>query len=509
MKRNLLFTLLALVAFAISTEAQKVVQSNKSGHYVTTKKKFFTGAEAPASEAQLNNQRFPGLGIGITYYDLQSNGSCMRRVVESPSGELGATWTMSLDEFDASFPNRGSGFNTTTNGEWGDFPTDRLEDRRVGWPSINYLPDGSAIIINHTADGALPNGPFNFLKQNQDGTWSQDVVISQAAPGMLWPRSVVSDDGSIHVIGITTPVANDGAIYEGLDGHLLYFRSTDGGTSWDKFDEKLPGIDQTNYNRFGGDAYAIDANGSTIAIAHFADWNDITVYKSTDNGDNWTRIIVNDFPLDNPTIDQPYTLSDIGGVDTLGPGGAVDADSAQLKAIYTSDNSGSVVVDNDGKVHVFYGIMYVSDVDYTDGNSSFFPGWNGLAYWNEDMPAGERPAEITGALDLDGNGQLDLDDIATYFYSLSSMPYAAVAPNNELFLAYSAITEEYVSTDGQNYRHIYMMKSVDGGENWEGPFDVINEDLFEDDDLLFQFVEATFPSITVDENNVHLVYQQD
>lgn len=511
--KKLLSTLFLLTCFIAGIQAQNVLQNPVSNVTAIKDKVAKTGAETLDAEIGQNSTRYPGNAIGLTFYDLQSNGSCQRRLAANPNGEYSAVWTMSLDEFDTAYPNRGTGYNATSNGEFGAQPSMRLEDRRVGWPSVNVLPDGSPIVISHTADASFSNGPFNFLKQDpNDGTWTQSEVTSNAAPGMLWPRSVVSSSGTIHAIGITTPVANDGAIYEGLDGHLLYYRSKDGGDTWDQVDIKLPEMDDTNYNAIGGDEYSIDANGTTIAIAHFADWNDITVYKSTDDGDTWTRIVINDFPLDNYVQDTPYSIDDIGGVDTLGPGGNPDADSTALKAIYSSDNSGSVVVDNNGKVHAFYGIMYIADNDYTDGNSNFYPGWNGLAYWNEDMPAGERPIEITGALDENGNGTLDVTDanaIAQYFYSLSSMPYAEVDENNELFLAYSALSETYISTGGQHYRHVYLMKSSDGGESWGEPFDVINEDLFEDDEELFQFVEAVFPSIQVDDKYVHLIYQQD
>lgn len=514
MKRSLLYSLtgLAMLLGVVAINAQqpvKVTPEVMKDQPFT--KKDLTGAEPIDIDKAKNSTRYPGLAIGRTYYDLQSNGSNQRRIHSRADGEESAVWTMALDEFNTAFPSRGTGYNETSNGTWGAQPALRLENRRIGWPGINVTDDGTAIVVAHVSDGAYPNEVWISTRE-AGGNWSEGPIDSDVptATGHLWPRSVLDDNGVLHVFALTTPVANMGAEYEGVDGHLLYYRSSDNGQTWEVKDQIIPGLDSSNYTSMSADAYALDANAGVIAFAHFDDWNDITLYKSTDGGDNWDRIIVNDFPLENYVIDAGYTIADIGGVDTLGPGGNPNADTAALKAIYTSDNSGSVVVDNDGKVHVFFGEMYVSDATTNDGVSSFYPATNGLAYWNEDM-IGERPVSITGTLDSDGNGVLDIatiDNIATYFFSLSSMPNAAIDENGHIYLTYSAVMEQYMSVDAQHYRHVYLMKSEDGGETWSDPYDVINEELFGDPDL-FAFVESVFPTVSVDDQYLHLIYQQD
>ena len=514
MKKHLLklcsFTL--ALCFAGAINAQEAAKVNPEVMAPATMDKvYYTGAEVIDAPQDAQDFRYPGVAIGRTFYDLQSNGSNQRRIVSHGNGELSAVWTMSLDEFDASFPGRGTGYNYWNGNEWGDFPTARLEGRRIGWPSVNVSSTGITTVVAHVSDPVFDNAGWVSRKE-PGGSWVESPIISQVpqTTGLLWPRSVMDENDVLHAFALTTPVANMGAAYEGVDGHLLYYRSQDAGLNWDKFDVIVPGLDSSNYTAMGADAYALDANAGKVAFAHFDDWNDVSLYTSEDGGETWTRTLVNDFPLEKYVIDQGYTIDDIGGVDTLGPGGNPAADTAALKAIYTSDNAGSVVVDNDGKAHVFFGEMYVTDDVLTDGNSSYYPANNGLAYWNEDM-AGERPITLTGALDVDGNGTLDIastDDIALYFFSMSSMPNAVVDENNHLYLAYSAIMENYQSVDGQHYRHIYLMKSEDGGENWTDPLDVITKDLFDDDEL-FAFVEATFPTIAVDGKFLHLIYQQD
>ena len=71
------------------------------------------------------------------------------------------------------------------------------------------------------------------------------------------------------MIGVTAPSGLSGTIYNGLDGALLYYRSQDGGVTWDIQDMQLPTIDTSMFTGFGGDSYAIKAHGETVCIAFF------------------------------------------------------------------------------------------------------------------------------------------------------------------------------------------------------------------------------------------------
>ena len=44
----------------------------------------------------------------------------------------------------------------------------------------------------------------------------------------------------------------------------------------------------------------------------------------------------------------------------------------QFQSIYTNDGSGNLTIDNNGKVHAFWGEMYVTDVTPGDGTSSYY-----------------------------------------------------------------------------------------------------------------------------------------
>ena len=238
----------------------------------------------------------------------------------------------------------------------------------------------------------------------------------------------------------------------------------------------------------------------------------MSVFKSSDNGTNWTKTVIRKFPLRRYIFDSPYTIDDIGGVDTSGPGGSPTATEAEMKAIYTNDGSGNLTIDNNGKVHACWGEMYVTDNTPGDALSNYYPGRNGIDYWNEDMGANNLVRGIAGCLDENGDGTLNIassDAIAKYGTSMSSHPSATVDNENNLYLAYSAVSESNITSNGQNYRHIILTKSKDGGATSPEFIDVINDSLIKDDPTFYTFVEAVFPNIIINGNDLHLTFMLD
>ncbi|MCB0586007.1 MAG: T9SS type A sorting domain-containing protein [Phaeodactylibacter sp.] len=443
--------------------------------------------------------------VGTTIYDLQSNNSVDDRTSRGPDGSLMAIWTMGFDNA-GGYSDRGTGYNRTTDGAWGDQPTQRLEaSTRIGWPSHVVTESGTEVIISHSSANHL----HVVRREAGSSTWEEFDIPSaiypeDGGPGLLWPRATVSGE-VVHVLCITQPIANGGAEYEGVDGHPLYYRSSDGGATWDKVDVILPGLDNTALVANSGDSYAVDARGDNVAIGFFNNWSDQILMKSTDGGENWTKTIMHDFPLELYVQDSGYSFEDLP---------PYDPDQPDSLAILTSDECGAVVLDHQGMAHVFWGRMYIMDDDLTDGNTSFFPGTSGLHYWNETFgPDSSRV--ITDVIDLNGNDTLDInsvDEIASYEASLSSQPSAGVDAQGNIYLAYASVMEgeQYLNTDdNQHYRHVYIMASADNGETWTDPYDIINEDVVVEPDLV-DYVEAVFPAMASDvSGTIDLTYQGD
>jgi hypothetical protein len=467
-----------------------------------------TGSESlPAVPVHANHPLFQRsdqeVTIGTTVYDLQSNSGTPRRLVTNADGIRYGVWTIG-NNAGSGYPDRGSGFNTQEGGAWGPIPDTRIEDARCGWANVDVVADGSPVVVAHRTDLNLM-----YFSRWENNAWVHTNIPTAVTTGVIWPRMAVGgpDGNTIHVIGLTYPSANGGAPYAGVDGHVLYYRSLDGGVTWDKQDVILPEIDQNFYTRMDADSYSIDASGNTVAIALMADFGDVKVSKSIDNGENWTTWTIKDFPIDAYAVDQGYTIDDIP-LDTLAP------DSL---AIQSSDNTGAVLIDPDGTVHAWYGEMYYVDSDLTDGNFSYFPAWMGLRYWNETFGEDSTRVIVSGIIDANANGVADItgiDVIPLYFSSLTSHPSVGTDGAGNIFLAYSGLTENFTHelstpTPGQHCRHIYLIWSGDKGETWSEPLDIIREDLVIEPDLL-PLYETMFPAVDrhVDDQ-VHLIYQGD
>jgi hypothetical protein len=444
--------------------------------------------------------------VGITRWDAQGYGSVPSRVYYKPNGEPAATWTFATDGTNA-FPERGTGYSSRSNGTWSP-STARIESIRTGFPSASILSDGTEVVVAH----ATATSPYKlrFSRRAAGATaWTETDLETPPGIGCLWPHLTVGgpDGKTIHLIAITTPTGNTGVVYQGINGHVLYWRSLDGGLTWDKKYVIIPGLDMSKFTAHASDEYNLDANGSTVGIAVFPAWNDLLVFKSYDNGDTWETITARDFPdaLENYAgLDgDGYTIDDVGPLDPNAP------DSL---AIFSSDGSGNVLIDDAGEVHLFFGRMYYSDTDPAAG-SSFYPGINGLVHWKESFGT-DTYQIITGALDYDGDGQLGItttDDIAPYYESLSSMPSSGLSADGTIYVGYAALHELYRSSNAnlQFFRHTYLIKSADNGENWGDPLDLIAAPYISDT-VLIPFVESVYPMLPRHiGSKVGLVYQQD
>jgi hypothetical protein len=450
--------------------------------------------------------------IGTTTYDLQSNGSVQNRIVVHDDGTISAGWTIS-QQYNTTYSDRGTGYNYFDGTSWDAAPSLRLEDTRGGWPSIIALGNGGEASITHNTDNAHLN--MTYRPSIGSGTWTEQNVSSTDSNGvsqdMIWNRSASGglDGNTIHMVAVTASSNFAGAPFNGLDGALVYYRSQDGGATWDIQDMQLPGMDTSMYNGMSGDVYAIAAEGETVVVAYFDDWGDSYIVKSIDNGDTWTKTTFLDFPVDKYAMDDGL---DLDNDDTL-------------DMVYSSDNYGALILDDNGDAHVFYGIMRYIDDDLSDASSSWFPTTNGIAYWNESFGADTTPPTmhagdtslwysdmmnehwIVEAPDLNNDGQVaGIDSVggyALYYASRASMPNAGFDAAGNIWLSFSGYTET-ADNGTQVFRHLYVTKSEDGGATWKTPVNVTPHDSWDG------MQECVFGSMnpTIDDK-LQIVYQLD
>jgi len=450
-----------------------------------------------AKTATITSDLFPETQIGHTTYDLQTNSSICNRIVLNDDGTLAAVWTNSSTGSNSNgFPDRGTGYNYFNGTQWAAIPTARIESKRVGWPNIVNLNNGKEYVIAHnTADTKLQ---LTSRSAKGTGAWTEDLntLVSPSISGNWWPRMVKggTNGNSIHAISITYPTGAGGVMIHGQDGALCYSRSQDGGATWDRINVIIPQIDSSNYFGFSADDYAIDAKDSVVAIVSGGNVHDLFLLKSTDNGNTWVKTVIDTFPIHN-YIDTTM-ISDING------DGVADT-------IVVSDGSVSVLLDENHKAHVFSGMTRMLDTA-NSAHASYFPGYDALLYWNENMPI-DSAKVIATALDYNHDGIINLPTgggnfpFGTYGTGLASFPSSGIDANNTIYLAYSSIVEfdsiaNNVDQNGHLFRHTYVKKSTDHGMTWSLPSDIYTD----------AFTEVVFASVArkVDAN-VHLVYQRD
>ena len=448
------------------------------------------------------NFRDEEVNIGITRFETQSIGSLGRRVAAFPDGRVSAAWLHGLDQ-NGNWPDRGAAYNQFDGSAWGSIPDFSLEAARSGYPSFTNTPNGLEVVFSHKNTATDQWYLQVHTKMPDETGWTETEIPSAVPHGCVWGKVATGgpDGNSIHAVAITLDTAFGGAIYAGVNSHPLYFRSTDGGATWDKTDIIIPGLDSSSYATISGEAYNIYANGETVAVGVFDAWGDIAIFKSTDNGENWSKTIVKDFPLDKYD-GSGYDPGDVP-FDPLAP------DSI---SILSSDYSGSVLVDDNGKVHVFYSAMYVYatgasqflNVQFTDGSLVF----DGIAYWNEDF-ATDQIEIIAAAPDMDGDGVVIASDYGTIRYNntnFTSFPTSSIDDDGNIYAVFSSVREDLASFEGNTYHHVFIVKSSDGGITWSDPFDLINPDVSE----FWDFIEGAYPSIPARiGNQIDLVYQQD
>lgn len=487
------------MAFAQRATIQSEVK-NQAKPYV----KAYTGNEKTHNLVRPNNPRVrtpnqqkavTEIVIGGTTYDLQSNAASQNRLFRHSDGTMSAAWTFSTSG-DLASPDRGTGYAYFNGTSWSTAPTTRIEPQRNGWPSMSATSAGKEVIVSH--NNTATNLYVTSRPSKGTGTWSHTSINGPTANGNLWPRMVVggANGQTVHVISVTTPTANNGVVYQGLDGALTYSRSTDGGTTWDINQVVLPQLAATaGFFGFSGDQYSIDAKGDTVAFVFGGFEESVCLMKSTNNGTTWTMTVVYGHPMGLAwnTANAISDSNNDGTADTLN----------------VCDGTPTVLLDNNGVAHVAFGVMRILKDDAAATGVSFFPATSGIAYWNETMKDSSGtplcPNIIIDVEDRDGSGVFlddfsNIDQIATYFVSLTSQPSMGIDANGVLYMSYSALMEGTNNGNGQYYRNIHIIKSSDNGANWSNPLNVTNDD----------FSEGVFASVAKNVGaEVHLVYQRD
>lgn len=434
-----------------------------------------------------SGMRAGGEMVGNTSYDLPTNRSAPERLIVYPDGKITAAWTGATST-SSPLPDRGTFINSFDGSTWGLVPDTRIESYRTGFPSIVFV-DGREVFFAHDGNNQIAifeNEGAGFTEWNEN---PNSLQINGT-----WPRAVSPEGSSyIHLLVANNDDANE-------NNYMLYYRSPDGGTSWDIQGYRLPGIDTASgYNIMGAECYTIRAIDSEVFIAAGNNMNDLAVWKSNANGDigSWTRTRLFEFPIPN-----------FDGNDITDLNADMIADT-----IVTHDGHIAITIDNDGMMHVWSGVTYLLDETYDDAAWTYFPGVAGMWYWNESFGADSLQYLEFPLVDWDSDGDsfagigLDLPNYGCGFTS-----QAAATIDVATGIIYVVYTHPVEYTDyandpndntAQSFRDLFGFYTTDNGNTWSMPINLsyTAEEYFEN-------VSPTVFRNTVD-NKIHVLWMQD
>ena len=503
-----LTSLAIIIGISFSINAQNRVLWGKmkpnfsEEFYMLDKNKihYFTGEEMiiPSSRSNtyktkaITNSALNSVEIGETNYDLQTNASVARRIINYGDGTLTAVWTVGTNAsaMPVPSPDRGTGYNYFDGTTWFSSVASRLESTRTGWPNIGLLKAGNEIIITH--DGVA----YNFQKgtnatKGSDATWTfaksnAGYNSSITKEGTIWGRIAIggSDKNTVHLISCYRDTALPKI--NGVKTPIIYSRSLDGGATWDINGITLPGYDSTRTLSGAGDEYTIDAADTNLAIVIVGIGDDVTLWKSANNGTSFKKLLVDSFPY-APNYGRLAPSKD---------------------TIPTNDGSVTVMLDKNGKAHVAYAY---SEVWRTGLDTGFFAPWSmALMYWNEithtlisiPIPMKDIDADNDGKYTV-GNKTMQVDKKGARYgggRSLLCMPSMAMDSMGNIFIVFSLPADGDSTTDGQNYRDIWVVASQDSGKTWGKVQNMTKT----------TGIEEAFGSVAkLADDYVHIVYQED
>ncbi|MFN8358477.1 MAG: T9SS type A sorting domain-containing protein [Candidatus Kapaibacterium sp.] len=446
----------------------------------------------------------PGVNIGYTYYDFQTNASMEERLVYSvdpsdPNSKyVQMLWMASLDSSKGASTGLldAVGFNDQRGahyalidvaspdapesvlGSWKKMAAEKTGSgapERRGWPSIVKFKDGTI--------GTATHSPVDFFANTSFG--GEDFKRYTADNGSTtstWPRAAVDGKDNVHLI--YTFSVTSGEV------QTVYRRSTDKGKTWSA--EKIftgPAFDAPSGQQYssgaGGDTYAIAARDNNVVVMYGDRSLRILYRKSTDNGETWSapRIV----------FDPQHT-----DLDTTAIAGT---DSVLIKTdtVLSCGQMMDVILDSEGNAHFVFNQMltYVERKAVKSADTLVAAGGTiydiselasyatlGMSYYKENDQFIYYIAKPSGTR-WDGSGQV----VSRRRYSgLSRYPQLGLDSEDNLYMVYTSVTNgdtkpvmidnsspadgiADIQVDGL-VGHIYATHRLKNNTNWSAPNDL-------------------------------------
>ena len=447
---------------------------------------FFIAALALCASvtAQTTNNQFYKK-IGQTNYNLFTN-SCSRNTVGFNPHTLNgaAVWIMGTNA-----SNRGTGINyyNANNNTWGAVPnpqTGRIETETTGWGTHGFTEKGEVVVAHNASTGLV----VNTRDIAGEGAWQASLLqgpdyILNGTPSkeILWP-TMITKGNTVHVVCVTgqwpegTPFPPDYEPnpnnpphgYLGFSTLPLYYRSTDGGKTWEA-PRNFRECGMTNFECFktSSDQYMLAVRGNHVVLLYYCRSGYVNYMESKDGGDTWVKKTVYDCGMEF-----------VQENDVLEP---------RLLPVCAS-----ICIDENHKVHVVFGAQCM--FKNAGAGIHYYPQFViGMVYWNDgrepvdwqDIRAWKDESGYILGYNWDSYpGYIPIPSVVGFdqFYFMDDYPHydsdqyrnlgwaafpKLLAKDGRVYVSYQAPLDFPINYTDYFYRGIFITVSEDYGETWD------------------------------------------
>jgi hypothetical protein len=520
-----LFTLALALSMAFVGYSQVRTVSNKEDMKKVATMQQSTGRESFENvQSQPNMTRSDG-ELDYSTYDWQSNAGARTWTIAWPDGKVNFAYTMATT---SNFSDRGTGIGTydAVNDEW--IPGEsRVESEKTGFGSIARYGEKGIIVAAHTATQCGV-----YMIEDKDAiNYGGVSAVSYLDPTYdpCWPSVMTSGPGRDIIHVVVTANGADGSTLsvpgaEGANNPIIYFRSKDGGQTWDKQNVILPYMG-TEYGLDWGSniAYWMETtedNCLTLVVNNA--WSDCFALCSYDDGETWEKKTfwqhygVNTGLADDWFMYPRWTSAQWGAYglslafefngSTGDPGsgsyypslGGVGFWAENIP--YPGDGSSTATWGSDpnNPMPPVPGQPFIMDTAYVYNDIyAAWPRWSDQTYDNPLYFGYVTPLTDDGEVEpWEEALEFNIEDFSlhgSYNSGCSGMPVLATVPGSngwDMVAVWSAMDENHQDGNGNFFYKLFASYSADGGKTWETQKHITN-------DFMLSYTECVYTQAAV------------
>ncbi|MBR5378494.1 MAG: T9SS type A sorting domain-containing protein [Bacteroidales bacterium] len=524
MKKLFTLAIALLVAFAGYSQVRQTI--SKDFKAATMKKAARMEASFENVQSQPNMTRTAG-ELDYTTYDWQSNSGARTWTINWPDGKVSFAYTVASDE---SFSDRGTGIGTydPVADEW--IPLGgRIENEKTGFGSIARYRDNGIVVAAHTATDLKV-----FIVEDKDNMTPNSVPAIYNAGKDWYSHPAVMTSGPnrdiIHMVAAEFSGDSDG---DGITNGIRYWRSLDGGQTWDKQESVLPFLTIEYGIEHGTNSYYFmeTTDDNCLALVINTGNTDGMVLYSYDNGDTWERKVYFHDPapgvlLDNSFVYPRWTSAQWNSNKELmmayefnfsdhqghyGPSlGGVAFWSEYMPYYGDGSSFNQWGVDPTNPVPPVQGQPFIMDSAYlfqdiyaswwlwSDASHDMWPEYFGYLTTLDENGNWEDPYTAT---------EFNIEDRGlhgSYNSGICAFPVLCKVGNSDydLVTVWSAMDENNTDNNNKFYYKLFASYSGDGGMTWSTMKHLTN-------DFMYQYSECVYPQATVIGNTLVIAAQLD